>query len=812
MDWKEKMLCFFMVFSFLFVISFASPVEIHDWNDLDEIRNDLDEDYILMNDLDENTDGYEDAIPEAGFISIGSEEYPFTGSFDGQNYEIRDFKSEGLFEFIDDGEVVNISFEEFEFDVGNDGSIIAQKSRQSFFENIEIRDSNLSGNSRVGFISAVDKNSIFENIVIEDSSISCYERCGSLVGKGKQLLVFNNNVSNVDVTGNLISGGLVGQGFGEFGDNRVTDVYVDAQIGVGGVIGDATSFDFEDQWIDRTHFVFTRFWDTFLENVHLNNTHYDYDEEDLNRIESLDSELNRGGLVGMNYRSSDFEFEVSDAYMNIEFDEWVEDDADGHWASMVGVMAGDQEFETSSGEIDIDIDTVITNNLQIVDSNSGLLFHYIVDKFDEDLNWSLKVEDVLTVDTMPDGDYKSDYITISDHYRDYFDDFNVSNSYINRDNMDYTTSFNIEDFTVGYTYDLTYPYSAGFYTNWDFVNVWGDDYNSLYTDYNNNNDYPYLRTHWTLETVEDSYIEFEYPDDRSVFSYLDEDSGFDVDFGFEVGSSEEISFSFFVYDSDSEIVFNKDYNQSGNVIEFYEESVFLDDGNYSFEVSGDVNSELRSFEVVESDSELLVDFSDFNPDDGSNVYVSDLDEIDEDLWDLEFSVFVDSNHAGEIVFNFDGTSIGSVEYDGAGVYTYSVEIGSGFLDSYYEWYIDFESSLVDEVVSSESQEFFISSDDPIPDETMIGNLIDSITNWFSGTFGVDADTGRSLFAIFISIFMSGLVAWFTKDGGAFTFSFLVFLLFFTFAGFFPTVFVVVLVLIGAFILAFFTRSMLDWDG
>ena len=33
-------------------------VEISDWNDLDNVRNDLTSDYILVNDLDSGTAGY----------------------------------------------------------------------------------------------------------------------------------------------------------------------------------------------------------------------------------------------------------------------------------------------------------------------------------------------------------------------------------------------------------------------------------------------------------------------------------------------------------------------------------------------------------------------------------------------------------------------------------------------------------------------------------------------------------------------------------------------------------------------------------
>jgi hypothetical protein len=72
-------------------------IQIHDWHDLDAIRNNLGGSYILMNDLDSITLGYEElASPTAnegrGWDPIGVFDYdePFIGSLDGGGYEIRD--------------------------------------------------------------------------------------------------------------------------------------------------------------------------------------------------------------------------------------------------------------------------------------------------------------------------------------------------------------------------------------------------------------------------------------------------------------------------------------------------------------------------------------------------------------------------------------------------------------------------------------------------------------------------------------------------------------------------------------------------
>ncbi|ERG88508.1 MAG: GLUG domain protein, partial [halophilic archaeon J07HX5] len=71
------------------------PIEISTWTDLADVRDDLNADYVLVNDLDQETMGYESvAGPTAnngrGFNPIGEVRNEFVGSFDGQGNTIRD--------------------------------------------------------------------------------------------------------------------------------------------------------------------------------------------------------------------------------------------------------------------------------------------------------------------------------------------------------------------------------------------------------------------------------------------------------------------------------------------------------------------------------------------------------------------------------------------------------------------------------------------------------------------------------------------------------------------------------------------------
>src|SRR4030042_3440634 len=113
---------------FLIAVSFfmrmagwgSLPIEIQDWYDLDAIRDNVRGRYILINDLDSTTAGYEElASPTAnegkGWQPVGSAAVrrAFMGSFDGQGYEICDLfidrpdeSDGGLFGVVGTGGVI----------------------------------------------------------------------------------------------------------------------------------------------------------------------------------------------------------------------------------------------------------------------------------------------------------------------------------------------------------------------------------------------------------------------------------------------------------------------------------------------------------------------------------------------------------------------------------------------------------------------------------------------------------------------------------------------------------------------------------
>jgi hypothetical protein len=97
----------------------SETLEIQNWYDLDAVRDNLVGSYVLMEDLDDTTDGYDDLVGDTvdgkGWQPIGTEGNAFKGTFDGNGRTISelfidrpDEEEVGLFGRIQEGLVKNI--------------------------------------------------------------------------------------------------------------------------------------------------------------------------------------------------------------------------------------------------------------------------------------------------------------------------------------------------------------------------------------------------------------------------------------------------------------------------------------------------------------------------------------------------------------------------------------------------------------------------------------------------------------------------------------------------------------------------------
>jgi len=204
----------------------ASPAtEIWDWYDLDAIRNNLDGNYVLMDDLDSTTAGYEElasltANGGKGWEPIGS----FNGTFDGQGYEIHDLfinrpseSDVGLFGSVDEGGVIQ--------NIGVVNATVRARSR--FGGLVGSNDGIVMYSYSVGSVSGGYETAAVGGLVGYNSgtvrysysagSVIGYGGVGGLVGRNEHLV--SNSYSSASVTGSTYeyacsAGGLVGDGWG----------------------------------------------------------------------------------------------------------------------------------------------------------------------------------------------------------------------------------------------------------------------------------------------------------------------------------------------------------------------------------------------------------------------------------------------------------------------------------------------------------------------------------------------------------------------------------------------------------------------
>jgi hypothetical protein len=222
-------------------------LEIRNWYDLDEIRDNLSGHYLLMNGLDSETTGYRELASVAanqgkGWKPIGTSDDPFTGIFDGQGYEISgmfinrpDEYSVALFGAIGVGGIVR-NIRMLKADVagewlvgglvgGNWGDVINSYSGGT-----------VTGEDCVGGL--VGGNSGGVSNSYSAANVTGHWDIGGLVGCSDANGTVINSYSVVNVTGEWAVGGLVGGNLGGVIAQSFSDSGVIGDDYVGGLVGD----------------------------------------------------------------------------------------------------------------------------------------------------------------------------------------------------------------------------------------------------------------------------------------------------------------------------------------------------------------------------------------------------------------------------------------------------------------------------------------------------------------------------------------------------------------------------------------------
>jgi len=242
--------------------------EIRTWYDLDAVRKNLSGRYILMNDLDSATPGYEElASPTAnegkGWNPIGVYDLSwappalerFCGTFDGQRHTISDLYIErvdesgvGLFAAMGPGgNIRNVALANSSVAGGSYvGALVAWNYKGTvcscYF------DGNVTGDDYVGGLLGGNAGAIRDSH--SRGSVIGSRDVGGLVGWNYWAVV-SNSYSSSRVAGHQNVGGLVGQDYGGSVSNSYAAGSVSGNSSVGGLVGDSHKCN-----------VRSSFWDT----------------------------------------------------------------------------------------------------------------------------------------------------------------------------------------------------------------------------------------------------------------------------------------------------------------------------------------------------------------------------------------------------------------------------------------------------------------------------------------------------------------------------------------------------------------------
>ena len=251
----------------------SKNLEIRTWYDLNAVRNNLTRNYILMNDLDSTTPGYDElASPTAdggkGWLPIGTA-FPgwFTGTFDGQGHQICDLFINrpyecyvGLFGCVNEGGVikslgvVNVAATGDDFVGGLVGNNWYGTVSNSYSTGNVTGDEGAAG--LVGDNSGTVSNSYSTGNVTGHEKVgsvlggnsgtvsNCYRMCsvagvsyaGGLVGYNDQGTLSNCH-SMGSVAGVVYAGGLVGYNLVGTVSNSYSTCSVTGGSHLGGLVG-----------------------------------------------------------------------------------------------------------------------------------------------------------------------------------------------------------------------------------------------------------------------------------------------------------------------------------------------------------------------------------------------------------------------------------------------------------------------------------------------------------------------------------------------------------------------------------------------
>jgi hypothetical protein len=225
----------------LLLATILTPLQTHSQDcqistvdELQEMENDLDCNYVLTNDIDASeTETWNDGD---GFESIGSDD-AFTGSLDGNGHTISNLTaSGGLFSQTQNARIEDVNLE----DVNITGSTnytggVVNIAEDTVFQNVSV-DGSVSGQDRVGGIVGWQKFGTISNAE-SSGSVNGDRAVGGIAGSLSMSDISDVNIAT-EVSGEKMIGGVIGVNRGGKLSNADTDVIdVTGESKVGGLVG-----------------------------------------------------------------------------------------------------------------------------------------------------------------------------------------------------------------------------------------------------------------------------------------------------------------------------------------------------------------------------------------------------------------------------------------------------------------------------------------------------------------------------------------------------------------------------------------------
>lgn len=187
-----------------------SPYHITTIEQLQAVRNYPERKFILMSDIDaSDTEFWNDG---AGFLPIGSEDSPFSGTFNGNGHTIKnlylnhDLRDTGLFGYVRDAAIENLIISGAKVIGNNFAGGLASRGVNSSFINIHVEADVTSSNYSGILVGAVERT-VFQSIRVSGSAEGII--VGGMTGRAR-FIEADDIHAEVKVYGRDFSGGLIG--------------------------------------------------------------------------------------------------------------------------------------------------------------------------------------------------------------------------------------------------------------------------------------------------------------------------------------------------------------------------------------------------------------------------------------------------------------------------------------------------------------------------------------------------------------------------------------------------------------------------